>query len=35
MESKLSSLVDQDFTNVGGVKTLVDILNRVDRATKR
>lgn len=35
LESKLSSLVDQDFTNVGGVKTLVDILNRVDRATEK
>jgi len=35
LESKLSSLVSQDFTNVGGIKTLVDILNRVDRATEK
>ncbi|NLL17999.1 MAG: flagellar motor switch protein FliG [Clostridia bacterium] len=35
LESKLSSLMDQDFTTVGGVKTLVDILNRVDRSTEK
>ncbi|NLC76974.1 MAG: flagellar motor switch protein FliG [Clostridia bacterium] len=35
LESKLSSLMDQDFTAVGGVKTLVDILNRVDRSTEK
>lgn len=35
LESKLSSLMDQDFTAVGGIKTLVDILNRVDRATEK
>ncbi|HHW07803.1 MAG TPA: flagellar motor switch protein FliG [Clostridia bacterium] len=35
LESKLSSLVSQDFTNVGGIKTLVEILNRVDRATEK
>lgn len=35
LEKKLSSLMDQDFTMVGGVKTLVDILNRVDRATEK
>ncbi len=35
LESKLSSLMDQDFTSVGGVKTLVDILNRVDRSTEK
>lgn len=35
LESKLSSLMEQDFTSVGGIKTLVDILNRVDRATEK
>lgn len=35
LESKLSSLFSQDFTNVGGIKTLVEILNRVDRATEK
>lgn len=35
LERKLSSLVDQDFASVGGVSTLVDILNRVDRSTEK
>jgi flagellar motor switch protein FliG len=35
LEQKLSSLVDQNFTSVGGVGTLVDILNRVDRGTEK
>ncbi|MEW6661721.1 MAG: flagellar motor switch protein FliG [Bacillota bacterium] len=35
LEQKLSSLVDQNFTSVGGVDTLVDILNRVDRGTEK
>ncbi|KKM12342.1 flagellar motor switch protein FliG [Clostridiales bacterium PH28_bin88] len=35
LERKLSSLVDQDFAAVGGVGTLVDILNRVDRSTEK
>lgn len=35
LERKLSSLVSQDFTITGGVKTLVDILNRVDRGTEK
>jgi flagellar motor switch protein FliG len=35
LERKLSSLVSQDFTTVGGIKTLVDILNRVDRGTEK
>ncbi len=35
LERKLSSLVDEDFTAVGGVTTLVDILNRVDRSTEK
>ncbi|PRR70268.1 Flagellar motor switch protein FliG [Moorella humiferrea] len=35
MEQRLSSLVDQDFAVAGGVKSLVDILNRADRSTER
>lgn len=35
LERRVSSLVRQDFTVVGGVKALVDILNRVDRATEK
>ena len=34
LENRLSSLVDHDFTAVGGITTLVDILNRVDRRRK-
>ena len=34
LENRLSSLVDHDFTAVGGITTLVDILNRVDRDGK-
>lgn len=35
LERKLSSVVTQDYTSAGGVKTLVDVLNRVDRATEK
>lgn len=35
MEQRLSSLVDQDFAVTGGIKSLVDILNRADRSTER
>ena len=35
LEKKLSSLVNQDFTNVGGVESIVDILNNVDRSTEK
>ncbi|MCR4419883.1 MAG: flagellar motor switch protein FliG [Clostridia bacterium] len=35
LEGRLSTLVGQDFTAVGGVKALVDILNRVDRGTEK
>lgn len=35
MEEKLSSLFDNDTETVGGVKTLVEILNSVDRSTER
>lgn len=35
MEDKFSSLVDNDSETVGGVRTLVEILNSVDRSTER
>ncbi|MHB1126188.1 MAG: flagellar motor switch protein FliG [Bacillota bacterium] len=35
LEKNLSTLVTPDFTTAGGVKTLVDILNRVDRGTEK
>lgn len=35
LERKLSSLVNQDFTSAGGVESVVDILNGVDRPTER
>ena len=35
LERKLSSLVTQDFTSAGGVKAVVEILNRVDRSTEK
>mgnify|MGYP002624738905 CR=1 FL=1 len=35
LESKLSSLVNQDYTIVGGVDAVVEILNTVDRATEK
>lgn len=35
LESKLSNVVNQDYTNVGGVDATVDILNQVDRGTER
>lgn len=35
LEERLSTVVDQDFAIVGGVKSLVDILNRADRSTER
>ena len=31
LETKLSSLVTQDFTAAGGVDSIVEVLNRVDR----
>lgn len=34
LEQKLSSLVNQDYTIVGGVDSIVDILNTVDRGTE-
>ena len=35
LESKLSSLVNQDYTIIGGVDAVVEILNTVDRGTER
>lgn len=35
LEHKLSTVVTQDYTQAGGVETLVAILNRVDRATEK
>lgn len=35
LESKLSNIVTQDYTTVGGVSSIVDILNSVDRGTEK
>ncbi len=35
LEQKLSSLVNQDYTVVGGVDSIVEILNTVDRGTEK
>ena len=35
LERKLASLVNQDYTIVGGVDAIVEILNNVDRGTER
>lgn len=35
LEKNLSSLLNQEFSQAGGVPALVDILNRVDRATEK
>ncbi len=35
LEKKLSSLVTEDYTTVGGVDSVVDILNAVDRTTEK
>ena len=35
LETKLSSLVNQDYTIIGGVDSVVDILNTVDRGTEK
>ncbi len=35
LESKLSSLVNQDYTIIGGVDQIVEILNSVDRGTEK
>ena len=35
LESRLASLVNQDYTIIGGVDAVVEILNTVDRGTER
>ena len=35
LERKLSSLMTQDFTTAGGIKSIVEVLNRVDRTTEK
>jgi flagellar motor switch protein FliG len=35
LERKLSSMVNQDFTAAGGVDSIVEVLNRVDRTTEK
>jgi len=35
LESKLANLVNQDYTVIGGVDAVVDILNTVDRGTEK
>ncbi|MEB3285129.1 MAG: flagellar motor switch protein FliG [Candidatus Sericytochromatia bacterium] len=35
LERKFSAVVSQDFFNAGGVKNLVEVLNKVDRATEK
>lgn len=35
LEKKLSSLVNEDYTNAGGIESIVEILNAVDRGTEK
>lgn len=35
IEAKFSSMVSQDYTEVGGIESIVDILNAVDRGTEK
>lgn len=35
LERKLSSLLTQDYSSAGGLQSVVDILNRVDRGTEK
>lgn len=35
LKEKLSTVFQQDFTQAGGVESIVDILNRVDRGTEK
>lgn len=35
LERKLSTVVSEDFTSAGGVQSIVEILNRVDRTTEK
>ncbi|MBP5468456.1 MAG: flagellar motor switch protein FliG [Candidatus Riflebacteria bacterium] len=35
LEEKLSSIIGQDLTTVGGIDTIISVLNSVDRATEK
>jgi len=35
LERKLSTVMSQDYTTAGGIKSLVEVLNRVDRSTEK
>ena len=35
LEKKIASLVTEDFTAVGGIQAIVDVLNSVDRGTEK
>ncbi len=35
LRDRLSTVFQQDFTAAGGIPTIVDILNRVDRGTEK
>lgn len=35
LEKKISSLGTQDYTSAGGIKAIVNVLNKVDRATEK
>lgn len=35
LEKKLSSMISQDYTAAGGIESIVDILNSVDRGTEK
>ena len=35
LEKKLSTLASEDYTSAGGVETIVDVLNLVDRSTEK
>jgi len=35
LETKISSYIVQDFSSTGGIKALVDVINRVDRSTEK
>jgi flagellar motor switch protein FliG len=35
LERKLSTLMDRDYTSVGGIESTVDLLNNVDRGTEK
>ncbi|OWZ84226.1 flagellar motor switch protein FliG [Natranaerobius trueperi] len=35
LERKLSSVMSQDYTSAGGISSIVDVLNNVDRATEK